>query len=354
MLRPSAEPTPLGEIIRESPRLNGLREHAIRRTRSPRIRTFQQFLAEKFDVVAGRVEGLLPSEGLCLLLGADKTGKSLLNILLALCTAAGIPFLGKATRQCPVLLVEEEGSEEMLQARVARVANGLGLGQVDLPLHVLHRSRWRLDDEADIRVIEDFVVEHSIGLVVMASLAQLANVEDENKASGFNLVARNLLDVAASTHTLFVVAHHRRKPDPRSHGSLSVRQFFDTSRGTNALTAAMDVGLGLDRDPESSTGELLVLARDNAPGRIPLLFDADHLTFGIDERPPTSREQTDLDRLTAALREKGSLKAVEAQVLLKVSLNTAKDRLERLEADGVVEARDHPGRATIWLLRTAR
>lgn len=326
-------------------------EHAARRVRSPRIRTFQQFLAEKFSAIAGRVEGLLPAEGLCLLLGADKTGKSLLNILLALCTAAGIPFLGRATRQCPVLLVEEEGSEVMLQERLARVARSLGLEAADLPLHVLHRSRWRLDDPDHVGEMAAFIAEHGIGLVVMASLAQLANVEDENKASGMNLVARNLLDVAATTHSLFVVAHHRRKPDPRSHGSLSVRQFFDTSRGTNALTAAMDVGLGLERDPESSTGELLVLARDDAPSRIRLRFDADHLTFDIDERAPTSREQVDLDRLKEAIREKGHITASEAATLLRVSVNTAKNRLDRLQADGVLEVGTPRGSAKVWVPR---
>jgi sugar phosphate isomerase/epimerase len=346
-----SDPTSVGEVIADSPELNGLKELAARRRSSVRVRTFQEMLMDDFHVVAGRVSGLLPAEGLCLLLGADKTGKSLINILIALCVAAGVRFLGRDTQPCPVLLIEEEGSLEALQTRLRRVAAGRGLSEHDLPLYVIHRSRWRLDDPAHVAELQSFITNHGVGLVVMGPLAQLADVDDENRASGFNVVARNILDVAADTHTLFVLAHHRRKPDPKAARNLTVRQFFDTSRGTNALTAAMDVGLGLDRDPESEIGELLVLARDDAPSRIRLHFDSDHLTFDVDERPQPNPVRTDLDRLMAALREDGSISAKEASERIGASVNTAKARLERLVYEGLVEVRETPGRATVWVPR---
>ena len=339
---------PIAAVIEGSVELSRLRESSARRGAHQRIRTLEDFLAEDHRGGPALVDGLLPAEGLCLLLGAEKTGKSLLAILLALCVAAGIPFLGRKTQPCPVLLIEEEGSAEHLQQRLRSVIAALGISAASLPLHVINRSSWRLDAPDDIADIEACMLQLNIKLVVMGPLAQLAEVQDENKAAGFNNVARNVLDLAARAHALVVLSHHRRKPDPRRRHRLSVREFFDTSRGANALTAAMDVGLGLDRDPESPTGELLMLARDEAPARLRIRFDASTLTFAFDAGAPTSREQSEVDRLRAELGETGAISAEQAKSVLGVSLNTAKARLRMLEEDGFLARNARAGAATIW------
>ena len=313
--------------------------------------SFREFLAAEFHAPEERVTGLMPGEGLCVLLGAEKTGKSLLGFQLALCLCGGIPFLGFPVTSCNVLLVEEEGSVAALQSRMSVIASALGVRHSDLPLLVLHRCRWRLDDPQHIAAISDFISAHDIRVVVLGPLAQLADVEDENRAMGFNRVARNLADVATITHTLFVLIHHRRKPDARRAKRLSIKEFFDTSRGTNALTAAMDVGLGLDRDPESQAGELVVLSRDGAPARMSLRFDPDSLVFSRSTQPTQGRKPVHAQRLVDRLREHRTITAVNAADLLAVSLNTAKARLKDLEVDGVVERQDHEGAATVWVLR---
>lgn len=327
----------------------GSRLHRRRRS-SVTIRTFKQFLAEEFEEIAGRVEGLLPAEGLCVLLGAEKVGKSLLAILLVLCAAAGRPFLGRKTAPCAALIVEEEGSAATLQERIGNIANALGVLDSNLPLYVVHRTRWRLDDQRHILEIEAAIVEHSIRLIVMGPLAQLADIDDENKAAGFNLVTRNLLDLASRTHVLVVLIHHRRKSDPKRQKRLSIREFFESSRGANALTAAMDVGLGLDRDPEVEAGELLVLARDAAPQRFQVRLDFATLAFTEYQGQPTSREQADLDQLIELVREKGTITAEDATVALNVSLNTAKSRLRALVGDGRFSRQDTHGHASTWSL----
>jgi hypothetical protein len=316
-----------------------------------RIRLLDDFLEVELISNPERVAGLVPGEGFCLVLGAEKTGKSLLGAQLALSVAAGIPFLGCTTSQCASLLVEEEGSEAALQHRLTMIAGALGVREAAPPLHVLHRSRWRLDDPDHVAAIADYISLHRVGLVVLGPLAQLADVEEENRAAGFNLVARNLADVATATHTTFVLLHHRRKPDPRQRKALTVKGFFDTSRGTNALTAAMDVGLGLDRDPEASVGELLVERRDGAPNRLRIRFERDTLTFSADVQPVTGPALEQRDRLLAYLREHEKITAAETQKLLGVSLNTAKDRLAVLEGDELVEQHRQRGGATVWFLK---
>ena len=91
-----------------------------------RIRLLDDFLEVELISNPERVAGLVPGEGFCLVLGAEKTGKSLLGAQLALSVAAGIPFLGCTTSQCASLLVEEDGL-------------GRGRAQIDAN-HTLHGS----------------------------------------------------------------------------------------------------------------------------------------------------------------------------------------------------------------------
>lgn len=66
------------------------------------------------------VDELLP-QGLAILAGLPKIGKSYLSLDLCLCVAHGLPFLGKRTHAGSVLYLALEDSDRRLQKRVREV-----------------------------------------------------------------------------------------------------------------------------------------------------------------------------------------------------------------------------------------
>lgn len=65
------------------------------------------------------VDTLLP-EGLCILGGAPKVGKSFLSLQLAYCVSQGLPFLGFKTNQTGVIYFALEDVERRIQHRMQK------------------------------------------------------------------------------------------------------------------------------------------------------------------------------------------------------------------------------------------
>lgn len=110
-------------------------------------RTAQLVDASAIDLVASDVarwEGIDPPEvaftvadlvphGCVTVLGGDGgAGKGVLLQTAATCVAAGLPFLGHATRQSSAVYVSAEDTEDILHARQARINAELGLEMTDV------------------------------------------------------------------------------------------------------------------------------------------------------------------------------------------------------------------------------
>jgi hypothetical protein len=272
--------------------------------RPPRVvLTLAEMLAAEIPTPAARVAGLLPGEGFGIIAGPRKHGKTLLELELGLCVAGGVPFLGRAVTQTPVLIIEEEGAARVMQDRLRGQADALGV-PVDAPLYIAHRQRYRLDIPADVAALDELIAATGAGLVIIGPLAQVASIdENSNSADGMGPIVRTMTDLAARHRTLAALVHHLRKPAGASQAPKSVDEFFYRVRGADALVAGVDVALGLWREPDATDGTLYVLARDGENVRIPLLFDARSLTFAVNPTPDDPMA-ADVARFVAALTER--------------------------------------------------
>jgi hypothetical protein len=249
------------------------------------VLTLAELLAAEIPTPPSRVAGLLPGEGFGILAGPRKHGKTLTELQLGLCVAGGVPFLGRAVTQTPVLLIEEEGAARAMQDRLRVQAEALGVS-ADAPLHIAHRQRFRLDHPADVAAIDELIHATGAGLVIIGPLAQVAAIdENSNSTDGMGPIVRTMTDLAARHRALVKLVHHLRKPAGAPQAPKSVDEFFYRVRGADALVAGVDVALGLWREPEATEGTLYVLARDGENVRIPLLFDARSLTFAVNPDP---------------------------------------------------------------------
>ncbi len=314
-----------------------------------RVHQAGAFLRMDLPTQRWRVHELLPADGFAAIVGTDKEGKSLLALQAGLCIAKGHPLLGRDVEPATVLLIEEEGSAGAFQERLQTQAAALGvLHELDmLPLHVSIRQRWRLDSDEDVREIEAQSEAIGASVILIGPLSQLASI-DENSNKDMNAVTRRLLDMLARRGGLVVLTHHRRKvgeDQPRT-----VREFFDSTRGGNALMAAVDAAVGVRRDPEASDGIIYVMLRDGPAQRIHVAFDTTQLLVHPTEAPIRQKAPHD-DVYKVVADADGPVNRNYVAAKLGVSPHTARDRLEVLVADGRLVPSEGARRELVYSIR---
>src|SRR4030095_8478249 len=75
------------------------------------------------------VEHLIPAQAITLLYGLGGTGKGWLATFAAVCLATGTPLAGFGTNRATVLYLDWEDHKEILDRRIVRVRDGLGLAE---------------------------------------------------------------------------------------------------------------------------------------------------------------------------------------------------------------------------------
>ncbi|WP_081494784.1 AAA family ATPase [Bradyrhizobium liaoningense] len=92
------------------------------------------------------VDGMIPDGEVTLLTGAGGVGKTLLAQQAATCISQGLPFLGRKTQQCKVMLFLCEDSEDELQLRQRDINLSMGLDLADLSGSLRIASRKFMDN----------------------------------------------------------------------------------------------------------------------------------------------------------------------------------------------------------------
>ncbi len=89
---------------------------------------------------------MIPDGEVTLLTGAGGVGKTLLAQQGATCISQGLPFLGRRTTQCKVMLFLCEDSEDELQLRQRDINLSMGLDLNDLSASLRIASRKFMDN----------------------------------------------------------------------------------------------------------------------------------------------------------------------------------------------------------------
>ena len=305
--------------------------------------TVDSWFAKEYPETQDLIEGLLPDEGYGAIIASEKVGKSLLAMQLALSVASGTDFMGRRVRQAPTLFIEEEGSERKARERLFKQAtkfDGMARG---IPAHFVHGQQLRLDSPADLAALDDLIRETGAKLVMLGPLAQIADLADENAATEMAKINRTLTALSKRHHCVVLLIHHRRKDDEYR----SVRAFFTTTRGSNALMAAIDVAIGLDRDVEEAEGKFLVLQRDGLPSKEGYTLDPTSLC-AFPSAIPDRRKAPPTAVYDLLLAEPDAITPTRFSYKLGVDRKTAETRLEELQRDGRAVVEHTKGTASYW------
>jgi len=205
----------------------------------------------------------LIAEGVTLLAGKPKLGKSWLMLDIALGVASGKPVLGDLpTMPGQVLGLFLEDSQRRLQSRIGKLVPA---GET-WPANFALATRWPRIDEGGLSDIEAWCRQApNPKAIIIDTLAKLRPAKVLRKAQ-YDLDYESLSGlqkIALEFHVAIIVVHHTRKAE--------ADDVFDTVSGTLGLTAAADSILVLSK--RSGKAVLHARGRDIEDSETALQFD---------------------------------------------------------------------------------
>jgi hypothetical protein len=214
------------------------------------------------------IEGLWVAEGVGIVGGNPKAGKTWLALDLALSVASGTPALGvyPIPRAGPVVLFAAEDPPATVRARLEGLAASRELSLESLPLQVILASSLRLDTLADQARLTEVVERFRPRLLVLDPFVRLHRI-NENSAQEVSGVLAYLRDLQRRCHVAVLVVHHARK------AGAGVAQAGLSLRGSGDFYAWGDELLHMRRRRASL--ELVVEHRSaSSPEPVPLELQA--------------------------------------------------------------------------------
>ena len=181
------------------------------------------------------VEALWSEQGVGIVGGEPKCGKSFLALDLAVAVAAGVPCLRHfhAAASGPVLLFAAEDAGHIVRARLEGIAKAAGAAFDTLDIAVIDVPALRLDHRADRQRLLETVQRVSPRLVVLDPLVRLHRV-DENTVAEVAPILGFLRDIQRRFHTAVLLVHHARKsggsrPGQALRGSSELHAWGDSN-----------------------------------------------------------------------------------------------------------------------------
>ena len=191
-----------------------------------------------YEPVSFVVDDLLP-QGLHLLAGAPKIGKSWLALWLCLCAAQGKPLWTFATRPCEVLYLCLEDSFQRIQSRLFDLTE-------DAPptLHFAVMSQQL--HNGLVEQIEQFLKEHpQTKLIVIDTLQRIRTAGNDANPYASDYRDIGVLKALADKHRIAILlVHHLRKE--------LADDVFSRISGTTAISGAVDSSFTLVEDKRGS------------------------------------------------------------------------------------------------------
>jgi hypothetical protein len=187
------------------------------------------------------IDGILRLGETMNVIAAPKVGKSWLVTDLALAVATGRPWLGYATQQRDVLILDNELHGETSAHRIPKVAAARGLGLEDYGHHLcVENLRGRLTDLFRMAAYFDRIPVGRYGLIVLDAFYRfLPSGSDENDngtmSSLYNAIDRHAERLGCG----FALIHHSSK------GNQSGKAVTDVGAGAGAQSRATDTHLVL-------------------------------------------------------------------------------------------------------------
>ena len=275
------------------------------------------------------IPGVLP-EGVTILAGKPKMGKSWLGLGTSIAVSTGGAALGKIpVERGGALYLALEDNNRRLQKRLRKVLDGRAAPEgLDLC------TEWPQLDQGGLEALRQYAAEHpALRLIVIDTLKKIRPRESGSRRGVYDLdyeALEPLLPLAAEFGVAILVVHHLRK--------MEAGDPLDMVSGSTGLTGGVDSALVLKRDRGKQDATLVIDGRDiEEPTELALRWEADIASWslmGDAEEYRQSEERRRIVELLERLDEPMSPKDI-AETLDK-NRSTTRVLLANMKQDGQV------------------
>jgi hypothetical protein len=317
---------PLPQDLRERTTLASTNGHG------PETFTAHDLMALELPPVRWAVPGIVP-EGVTLLAGKPKLGKSWLALALAVAIASGGVALGtKRVEQGEALYLGLEDNRRRLQGRLGKLLAGESAPE---GLHIA--TAWPRVDEGGEEALGGWLEEHPEARLVVVDVLKRVRPRPSRHQSVYDADYESLeaLHGLAGRHNVAMLCvHHLRKAgadDP-----------MDEISGSTGLSGAADGVLLLKRDRGRGDAYLRVDGRDiEEPAELALTWDPNTAGWTLAGDAEQYRLSQTRAEVIEVLEEAGEpMTPTEVADALGKSFNTIKQRLWHMSKEGQVLASD--------------
>ena len=225
----------------------------------------------KFPPMKWAVKGLI-AEGVNLLAGKPKCGKSMFCLNLAISIATGQKAFGAIdVEQGCVIYLALEDVERRLKERMIKM-NGKNSPDLDsIQLNI----KWARMGEGGIKKLSIALERRpNTRLVIIDTLKMFRPAESKNKKpydADYEPIARIKEEIADKFNVPVLIIHHLRKMD--------AEDIFDTMSGSTGLTGATDSNIIFQKEAASSSATLHVQGRDIESTKYAIKLDSDNMRW---------------------------------------------------------------------------
>ncbi len=275
--------------------------------------------------------GILPPESQLVISAYSKMGKSLFAMNMAICLAAGKPFLVQFPIPKPrrVLYMQAEISDRAMQDRARKMlssarAEGIFSGG---NLELVNRPGIKIDSTEGMKTAMRIIRAKNPEVVIWDPLYTLHN-QDENKAEKM----RRVLDQFDYLRSVFkisqVIVHHHGKPS-KDAGD---RDGFQLMRGSSVFDAFADSYLTLTRwkktEPAAYQKLVFTLRNAEAPEDLLLYRNPDNLWYEVVAEAEKESKLSIANVVNTILHFGGKAKRLELAEKLKENYGVGQRTIE--------------------------
>jgi len=301
------------------------REGKHKTTWRDRVFTAAELQRQTFPAVEFAVPGLIP-EGLTIVAGKPKIGKSWLALDICIATAAGRFCLGeRKPTQGDVLYAAMEDNPRRLQRRIDKL---LSAESAEWPSRLTLATAWRRLDNGGVDDIREWI--HQANRPRLVVLDTLAGVKPIRTQQGYtedyeSLTALHRL--ANETGVSIVVLHHTRK--------MEAEDPVDTVSGTLGLAGCADSILVLARSSRGTT--LYARGRDIEEAEHAVTFDKHTCRWTILGAAADVHRSNERALILSVLSDaKEPMGSSDLAAAADMPINNAKQLLHKMAAAGEV------------------
>jgi predicted ATP-dependent serine protease len=206
------------------------------------------------------VDSLFSRGSVSLVVGAPGTKKTYSLIDCAVNVAIGDEWLGRATSQGTVLIIDEESGNHRLRRRLKEIMRGHKTS-IDLPIAYTTLATWNLlSSPTDLQYIDGLLAETQPVMVILDALADVMPGGDENAVKDTHPVFQRLRVLAERYRCAVVVIHHANRMgayrgSTAIAGAVDLLLMVDSQKGSTSITFKTEKSR--DTEPQEFGGQML-------------------------------------------------------------------------------------------------